>query len=196
VFAPNTPFLVERIATIRNTAALGGTGDPLTRSTEADGALRGRTTLMLAAFNVFRDHPFIGVGPGQFPPFYSVAYSSEPDIKFRDMPDRAWRAHSLYLELAAEAGALGLTIFMLTVIVLLKRLWRLRLYWSQRSQAHADLATALFIALLTYLVSGTVQHLAYQRYFWFLVGAAGAAAHVLLAEASSGPSETEPVSSG
>jgi putative inorganic carbon (hco3(-)) transporter len=183
--AANTPFLVERISTIRHTAALRGDGDPLTRSAEADGALLGRTTLMLSALNVFRDRPFLGVGPGQFPPFYSVAYSRNPDIKFRDMPDRAWRAHSLYLELAAETGVLGLTVFIMAMAATLKRLWRLRSYWSLRSTPHADMATALFLALVTYLVSGTIQHLAYQRYFWFLVALAGAAAHVLLVEATS-----------
>jgi hypothetical protein len=40
-----------------------------------DGAIKGRATEMLAALAVYLDHPFIGVGPGQYVPFYSEKVS-------------------------------------------------------------------------------------------------------------------------
>ena len=72
---------------------------------QPDGATRGRATEMFAALLVFRDHPILGVGPGQYEPFYSKQYQLNPDIAFRHLP-RPRRAHSLYFEIAAESGAL------------------------------------------------------------------------------------------
>ena len=79
-------------------------------ATEADGAIRGRATEMLAAFNVFMDHPLIGVGPGHYAPHYSIDSQSNPYIAFRHIPQTR-RAHSLYLELAAETGSWAWAFF-------------------------------------------------------------------------------------
>ena len=60
-----TPSYWTRVQTITTAASLVGGGGE-----DADGAIRGRITEMLAALHVFLDHPLIGVGPGQFSRFY------------------------------------------------------------------------------------------------------------------------------
>ena len=175
--APAVPFLLDRVSSISNSSKL--VGDQPGGSRTADGAMRGRMTLMLAALYTFADHPIVGVGPGQFPPFYSQKYGRDPSIKFRDLPPGSWRAHSLYLEIAAETGAIGLVAFFTVVGVILRRLWRARRVCLPEHPELSDLATAYFLSLVAYLTTAVFLHLTYQRYYWFLLATAGAALAVL-----------------
>jgi putative inorganic carbon (hco3(-)) transporter len=178
IMVPAIPVLNTRLASITNARALVG-GDRTAAAQQADGAILGRATLMLSALHVFMDHPVVGVGPGQYPPFYSVEYVNLTGIKFRDMADRNWRAHSLYLELAAELGVIGLVLFLAAIGVVVLGLWRARQYWLSRDREYADLATAFWLSLVIWLWSGIIQHLAYQPYYWFLLATASAALHIL-----------------
>jgi putative inorganic carbon (HCO3(-)) transporter len=167
--------LVERLATIPAALAVLQ-GHP---SVERDYAIEGRATEMLAALQVFGDHPVIGVGPGQYAPFYSVEYHQKnPRAKFLDLRIPR-RGHSLYLEMAAEVGAVGLSVFLAIVGVLVRSLWRARKRWLERSALHADLATALLLSLGAYLATGIFLHLMYERYYWLLLALASAAVHIL-----------------
>jgi hypothetical protein len=175
-----TPFYLDRITSITNVTYL--TGDASTIR-GADGAMRGRLTEMLAAFNVFLDHPFVGVGPGQFAPYYVQDYSQDPDIQFRDIRE-ARRAHTLYFELAAENGAVGLVAFMTIVLVLMHRLWHARQALLSRMPALSDLATACLLSILAYLWTAVFLHMSYQRYYWLLLAISTAALHVVTSEAN------------
>jgi len=170
-----SPFFLDRLVSIVDARHL--VGDP-SGYQQADGAMRGRTTEMLAALHVFRDHPLVGVGPGQFAPFYFQKYAASADIKFRDI-NVPRRAHNLYLELAAEWGALGLGVFVAIGGLLARSLWRARSRLLGRDGHGADLAAALCLSLLAYASSAMFLHLSYQRYYWLLLGVAGAALYAL-----------------
>jgi putative inorganic carbon (hco3(-)) transporter len=171
-----SPYFIPRVLSILNAGAIvfGDTAD----YQQADGAMLGRTTAMLTAFRVFRDYPVLGVGLGQFGRFYSLEYSRDPDVNFRDLRGPR-RAHTLYLEIAAETGALGLVVFLSIVGLLLRRLWALRRVLLERDPGRADLAAALCMSLLTYLCTAVFLHLSYQRYYWLLVALGSAAVYVL-----------------
>ena len=169
------PFYLDRVTSLTNVTNLLSTQPQQYRQT--DGAMRGRMTEMLAALYVFFDHPLVGVGPGQFAPFYVQQYSRNPDIKFRDI-DEPRRAHTLYFELAAEVGLLGLGAFLTIVGVLVRQLWRARREWLPVRPADADLATACVLSLLAYLWTGIFLHMSYQRYYWFLLALTSAALHI------------------
>jgi len=171
-----SPRAVPRMLSIVNARFLAA-DDPATRA-GADGAIRGRTTSMLTALNVFRDHPLIGVGPGQFR-FHYAQYADNPDVKFR-VREGPRRAHNLYLEIAAETGVAGLLVFLAILFSPMQRLWRMRR--AADDPLARDLATAFVLSLLAYLGTGVFLHLAYQRYLWFLIALAGAAVHVLASE--------------
>jgi len=170
------PRLLQRIDTASAVPDLlqNGGSDP----SEADGAIRGRLTEMLAAFAVYRDYPIIGVGPGQFAPIYSVEYMDDRDIAFRAL-DRSRRAHNLYLELAAETGTLGIVVFLVIVGVVSHRLWRARRFWLRTHPPSADLATSFLLCVMAYLTTALFLHLSYQRYYWLLLALAGATAQIL-----------------
>jgi O-antigen ligase len=166
---------VERVASI--TSALAVLQDR--PATERDYAIEGRATEMMAALQVFLDNPVIGVGPGQYMPFYSVEYQQKnPRLKFSDLRIPR-RAHSLYLELGAELGLVGLVVFLGIVGTVLRELWRARNHWRGKVLEHTDLATALFLALAGYLTTGVFLHLMYERYFWLLLAVGGAVVQVL-----------------
>jgi O-Antigen ligase len=141
------------------------------QSAQADAAIRGRATESLAALQVFRDHPMLGVGPGQFFDRYSAAYGNALNLRFLD---ERRRAHNLYLEIAADTGALGLAVFLAIVGVTMVQLWRLAALWRRRRPELVALAEAFLLALVAYLATGMFLQLSYQRYFWFLLALANA----------------------
>jgi len=181
------PGYLQRMNTLRGLAGLYSS----TANAEPDAVQRGRATEMLGAAGVFLDHPLIGVGPSQYSPIYSVDYMNRGDFKRRIRETR--RAHSLYLELAAETGLVGLAAFLSVAGILVVRLGcaarRLRRTQSRlrstagtlwrTAAARADLGLAFVIALAGYFATGLFLHFSYQRYYWLLVALAGAAVQVL-----------------
>jgi O-antigen ligase len=157
------------------------TSDVTMEKKQGDGAIRGRLTEMLAAGSVFLDHPIVGVGPGQFSPFYSLEYMSDPNIAFRKI-DSTRRAHILYFELGAETGILGLGLFLAIAFYIMRRLLLLRARWRGQSVERAHLATSLLFAILLYLGTSFFLHLAYMRFYWLLLAVAGAAIRLLTAD--------------
>jgi len=171
------PAYLERMKTIQ--AVQGVASDEA--SEEPDASARGRLTEMLAAFTVFLDYPVLGVGPGQYTPFYSMEYQLNPDIAFRELP-RNRRAHILYLGMAAETGVIGLTTFLGIVFVIIYRLCVARQHWAQSRPDLANMATGFCLSIIAYLACAVFLHLSYQRYYWLLLALAGAALQILYIE--------------
>ena len=143
-----------------------------------DGAILGRATEVIAAVLVYADYPILGVGPGQFAS-YSQEYGNK--LGLRRLESKR-EAHTLFPHIAAEAGTLGLIAFSGVLISILLALYR-------RSKDPEDpvlgsLATAYLLAIAAYLLCGIFLHMAFIRYYWFLVGVASAAASL----PSEGPS--------
>jgi O-antigen ligase len=151
------------------------------QSSGVDAAIQGRATENIAALGVFRDHPVLGVGPGQFFSRYSAQYGNALDLRFLEQNRRA---HNLYLEIAADTGLLGLGAFLAIVLTTLVSLRSLAVRCRARSPGLASLGDGLLVALIAYLASGLFLQLAYQRYFWFLVALANAAVWMLGREAA------------
>jgi hypothetical protein len=170
LFAPGYVERVKSIADVQSVFHDSG-------STEADGATRGRLTEMMAALAAFVDHPLLGVGPGQYQPFYSMEYQINSRYAFRYIP-KPRRAHSLYFELAAETGVVGLLSFGSVLLILLRDLRRSSRRLAESDPELARIATACWFAILAYLGMGVFLHLAYQRYFWLLLALGGAAVQV------------------
>ncbi|NIR47297.1 hypothetical protein GWO43_02350 [candidate division KSB1 bacterium] len=167
------PGYLNRIDTIRGVQGLVSSSAEV----RPDGTTRGRLTEMLAAFLAFTDYPILGVGPGQYTPYYSKEYQSDPDIAFRYL-GRKRRAHILYFEMAAETGILGIGTFMAIAFLILFRLWKIRRISFKLQPEFANIATSLWFAVIAYLGTAVFLHLAYQRYYWFIVSIAGAAIQI------------------
>jgi O-antigen ligase len=136
-----------------------------------DGAVTGRLTEMLAAARVFADHPVFGVGPGMFK-YYAPEYGNDGGLRFLEGPREA---HNLYLGIAAETGALGILSFLAIVFVTLRSLQRRRQACMRTDPALAHSVTGFILVVVAYLATGMSMHFSYTRYFWLMLGLAGAA---------------------
>jgi O-antigen ligase len=135
---------------------------------------------MLAALHAVMDRPLLGVGPGQYAPIYSVQYHQTLGIKFRDI-QTARHAHNMYLEMAADTGLIGIAVFLAIPLVLSRALWAARRRWAGENQELADTATALLLGIIGFLLAAVFLTFAYQRYYWLLLGLAGAALQIMRA---------------
>lgn len=170
-----SPTFIGRVVSIGNAAEfLSDEGD------ETEGAIVGRATSNIAAFNVLLDHPLLGVGPGLYGPNYSVAYANRLGLRHFDEPRRA---HNLLLEVGAETGLLGLTAFTTVLLATAIPLWQVRRRWQRRNAEYANLATALLLSLIGYVTAGLFLHLAYERYLWIIVALAASTIWILTPQA-------------
>ncbi len=185
LIAAFAPGYFQRMGTIKGVSGL--VSDDAT-APQPDAVTRGRLTEMLAALLVFRDHPFLGVGPGQYLPFYSRTYQLDPDIALRQL-NSSRRAHDMYVEIAAEIGLIGFGVFMTIFVLVLRRLWVARRYYARRHPELGDLATGFWLSIFGYLGTAVFLHLSYQRYLWLLVGLAGASLQIFQNEAQSSDEE-------
>ncbi len=179
------PQYRARIATIQSFTAMFS-GEPSGTGAEPDGAIQGRTTEMLAAALVFADHPIVGVGPDMFR-YYSQEYGNQLGMHIIEAQREA---HSLFLNVAADNGLLGLIVFLAIVWITTRNLWRTYRRWKDDDPELANIAASFFAAMIAYLSTGLFLHLSYVRYFWLLLALSGAVSSVAkLAEAESRSAE-------
>jgi putative inorganic carbon (hco3(-)) transporter len=152
-----------------------GIGDVLSDApSEADGAVLGRLVANVGAWRTFVDHPILGVGPDLFRLEYSGEYSLNTGL--RDYSASSQRQpHNLYLHIAADTGILGLAAFLAIVGSTLAALLSLRRRLMDTDQAGHFVVAGLAGAILVYLGSAMFLHMAYERYFWLLIGLGAAA---------------------
>lgn len=181
--------VVVALAVVPNyRARVASIGSSLTGATEekgsskaADQAVRGRTGEMAAAALVFSDHPVVGVGPGAFPLYYQQYIKRlglEAHTSVKTGPNRGEEAqreaHNIFISIAAELGLAGLAVFLAIICTAFAGLVRARRRCLDSDPRLARIATAMLIALAGYLITGLFLTLAYERYFWVLVGVSGA----------------------
>lgn len=133
---------------------------------QTERSLRGRTSEMIIAWQMFLDHPLLGVGPGNYDKNY-LDYSFLLGIDSR-LQER--QAHSLYLETAAELGAVGLAVLfgiILSTFASLRSAKRM-LKASHRSDL-IPWVTGLQYGFTSYLITSIFLHGDYIRYFWLLL---------------------------
>jgi putative inorganic carbon (HCO3(-)) transporter len=132
-----------------------------------DRSLRGRTSEVLAAWYMFLDHPVAGVGLGNYNHHYQD-YSEEIGL---DSRRTARSAHSLYLEIAAEKGIIGMVLFGVIVATMYSSLRKASQYF-RKAELHDyhNMTYALAVGLFGYFVAAIFLHDAFPRYFWMFFG--------------------------
>ena len=133
------------------------------RTYEMDSSAMGRINAWWFAYNLAKDHPVFGGGFDTFLPELFRAYAPVPD-DFHD-------AHSIYFEVLAEHGFVGLGIFLLLGLTALRqgrqivRLSRDResLRWVQ------NLAPMVQVSIIGYAVGGAFLGLAYFDLYYHLI---------------------------
>jgi O-antigen ligase len=135
-----------------------------------------RIDLWKVATQVFRDHPTIGVGAGNFrvvEPAYSIT-----DINLRSthaVLDKSEVVHNTYLHVLAETGLIGLALFVLVIVTALAIGVRAVKTFSERGDLEMEiLGRGLIIGTIGMLVAFfflTAQH---EKQLPLLLGALAA----------------------
>lgn len=139
-----------------------------------EASVQKRTLVTRVAWRMFLEHPLLGVGAGNYDVrFEEIAESVGSSARLYDEPGSRDLPHSLYLEIAAETGVIGLLLFGGIGLVSLLRLYRS----SRRSLAAGDVQVgfvqiALLLGLCGYLVAALFLHGEFQRYLWIILGLA------------------------
>jgi O-antigen ligase len=102
LFVPRTSW--ERLSTVPNEFE--------------HGTLTGRTVIWKAGWQIFREHPYLGIGSNAFRPIVSRVL--EEPIRLDDPDSPAPPAHNTFLSVLVEQGVIGFAIFctMLAVLAL------------------------------------------------------------------------------
>ncbi|NJN68031.1 MAG: hypothetical protein HC884_15635 [Chloroflexaceae bacterium] len=169
------PFLPAGYTERLETLSVFGSDDEGSAIHE-DSSFQGRTSELLSGAYMFLDHPFTGVGPGN----YEVRYQ-EYAGRF-GLEDRTTirQAHCLYTEIAAEGGLPGITILMSVFAVFFLEMHRARRK-LMRFPSHAYLSswiTSLQVAVVAYLINSIFLHSDFWRYLWVLIAFGVAIIHL------------------
>ena len=124
-----------------------------------DSSFQERKLLMTVAWVMFGANPVTGVGAGNYSSHYEeyADLTSSSARQYADPSDLHF-PHNLYLEVAAEAGILGLVVFAAIIITA----------WRILRRDASPIAKALQISLIGFLISSLFLHLAFPRYLYLL----------------------------
>lgn len=140
-------------------------------ATAEDESIRGRLSENIAAFQMWRDNPVLGVGAEQYPPNYR-RYAQRIGLDSRS----ARNAHNSYLQMAAESGTLGILAFvgMLVTGLIAGLRARLRLIHAGLLR-EAQLLEAVVAGLIGFSFAAVFLHQAWPDYLWLALGFIGGA---------------------
>jgi putative inorganic carbon (hco3(-)) transporter len=162
LFAPSTYY--QRVLSIADILPSNGE-----INLYKDRAIQGRASENLTAWVMLMDRPLTGVGLNNFSYLYQD-YTKTLGLA----PSATNRSpHNLYLEVAAETGVIGLTVFLIMVVLAMRSiLYARKRFIAAGMEEYANLATGFAIAFAGYLLAALFVHAAYPRYFYLLIGIA------------------------
>lgn len=150
---------------------------PETTVLHADSAIQERSLLMRSAWQMFVDFPVQGVGAGNYSEHYDEYASRVGSLvsSYEDFGKERF-PHSLYLQVAAETGLIGLTMFGIMIGLAVMAFYRAFSRFASSGDGRSTSVTvSLALGFVGYLVSSVILHGDYMRYFWLLVALAIAA---------------------
>jgi O-antigen ligase len=106
-----------------------------------------RSVIWSTSFNIFKDHPIFGIGFGNFPEFYQ-RYLKVPSEIFG-------HAHNDFLNVAVNAGIVGLLAFIFMWVVFLKNL--LRRYKEKKEGYAKALILGGVLSVVAFLLASQLQ---------------------------------------
>jgi putative inorganic carbon (HCO3(-)) transporter len=129
--------------------------------------LFGRTALAMIA-----QHPITGVGAGHYSYHYFTYSNIAGSAAYDYAPAGTEKfAHSLWLEIGAETGLLGLIPFFGALAAALVMLWNIRRTLLARGDPeHAFVATSIAITIAGYIIASAVLHDSHIRYIALCFG--------------------------
>ncbi|GAD56227.1 O-antigen ligase family protein [Limimaricola cinnabarinus] len=173
--------VIERFSTIFGTVTAGEVQDT---STE------GRLASWQVALKLFSDHPLLGVGVGNFKPYYQDI-ALELGLIFRG---EGRSTHSLYLEILAEQGLAGILLLSVILIVAARSIFMaVRLARMANDDRLARHIVAFGAGCAGYLMAMTFLQDSFPRFLWLVIALALEMQHILQTRLSA--ENTDPIRS-
>lgn len=145
-----------------------------------DSSFRQRRLLMTVAWEEFLDHPLIGVGAGNYTDHFDD-YADKVGSTQRsfDKIDMQHFPHSLPLEILAETGLAGMTVFLVIIGMTLTAARSAYRSFRQAGDGHtANLVVSVVLAIVAFLTTSVFLHGAYIQYLWLVVAIAATARQI------------------
>ncbi|MBF0608609.1 MAG: O-antigen ligase family protein [Magnetococcales bacterium] len=155
----------------------------LTLSRTGDDSISRRITYLYVGWDTFREHPFVGTGPGTFHELYALskyvtAYideSAEGEVLhgsyYRD-------AHNSYLEIVVGMGAGGIvTILLIFAVVIRNFLKSIKQFLLNGDIEMALLSKTYLMSFMSQAISYAFLSFVYQKYIWLLIAVSQVVLH-------------------
>jgi probable O-glycosylation ligase (exosortase A-associated) len=131
-----------------------------TSESNPDSSVQGRFNAWAMTWNLAKDRPVLGGGFAIYEPDVFAKYAPNP----RDLH----AAHSIYFQMLGEHGFPGLGLFLLLALLM----WRagtrvIRASTMPSTRWRADMARALQVSLVGYMVGGITINIGYWDVFYF-----------------------------
>ncbi len=108
----------------------------------------------VAATRMFKDHPYMGFGPGNFYPYYKRYTVTSFETYVSDNPERS-TAHNYPLLLLAEQGVIGLGIFLFLTLVIF--IYGENVYHRAQGESEKQMAMMLLLVLAMVYINLTLS---------------------------------------
>lgn len=132
-------------------------------------SLQGRLSENLAAWEMVKANPVFGVGLNSYRYLFPL-YSKKLGLA---LVATEREAHNMFLEVAAETGVVGFSVFALLLFFCYRTLLNAQsLFLRNGLLDYAGLTVGFLAGLTGYLVGGIFVHNAFPRYFYLLLGIA------------------------
>ena len=124
---------------------------------EADSSAMERIEAWYEGINMIREHPLLGVGPGEF------------------VEHHVRTAHNAYVLVAAETGLIGFLLWSVAIYTTMKIPWSLWWHGDRRLEPSlAPFAPALLVSMIGMLIGILFLSFAYHNVLYIFMGLAGA----------------------
>jgi putative inorganic carbon (HCO3(-)) transporter len=142
--------------------------------TNGDTSGSGRTDIWRMGWRMVEAHPVTGVGPGNFS-VSTIDYLLRPGVTQRAIyiVDQPKVAHNIYLEVLAELGVVGLTLFGVIVVAGVRSALAAARASGRRGDRESELLSrGLLLALLAMLVAAFFSSELFSKQLWILLALA------------------------
>jgi O-antigen ligase len=140
-----------------------------TTSSAQDTSLQGRLSENVTAWEMIKANPLFGVGLNSYSYLFPV-YSKDIGLA---LVATEREAHNLYLEVAAETGVVGFSVFAFLLLISFQTVLEARrIFLQNQLPDYAGLAVGFFAGLIAYFIAAMFIHNAFPRYFYLLLGLA------------------------
>lgn len=157
------PNYLDRLSTLTDLVRPRGTLRIEERS------LQGRISENLAAWEMIKENPLFGVGLNSYKYLFPV-YSKSLGLA---LVATEREAHNLFLEVAAETGIVGFSVFIFVLFTCYRIMFRARSAFERAGLSDYSGMVAGFLAGFTgFFVAAVFIHNAFPRYYYLLLGIA------------------------